>query len=155
MGGRRFATSDDSRNSFILSLITLGEGWHNNHHRYMSSTRQGFYWWELDITYYILKALSWTGFIWDLKPVPASVYREAELRNHQDTLARFSISSVQHEIDLFRRAVPTAAAIALATVQSPAVANQMKNPDGPAVHKNIGELIVPSTQPISAPQPEI
>ena len=155
MGGRRFATSDDSRNSFILSLITLGEGWHNNHHRYMSSTRQGFYWWELDITYYILKALSWTGFIWDLKPVPASVYREAELRNHQDTLARFSMSSVEHEIDLFRRAVPTAAAIALATVQSPAVADQMKKVDGPAVHKNIGELIVPSTQPISAPQPEI
>ena len=87
--------------------------------------------------------------------MPASVYREAELRNHQDTLARFSMSSVQHEIDLFRRAVPTAAAIALATVQSPAVADQMKKVDGPAVHKNIGELIVPSTQPISAPQPEI
>ena len=45
MGNRRFETSDDSRNSFILSLVTLGEGWHNNHHRYMSATRQGFYWW--------------------------------------------------------------------------------------------------------------
>lgn len=78
MGNRRFATNDDSRNSFILSLITLGEGWHNNHHRYMSSTRQGFYWWEIDITYYLLKLLSWTGFIWDLKSVPASVYREAK-----------------------------------------------------------------------------
>jgi stearoyl-CoA desaturase (Delta-9 desaturase) len=54
-------------------LITLGEGWHNNHHHYPSSTRQGFYWWEIDITYYLLKAMSWLGIIWDLKPVPVSV----------------------------------------------------------------------------------
>ncbi|HEX7630803.1 MAG TPA: acyl-CoA desaturase [Lacunisphaera sp.] len=77
-GNRRFATSDDSRNSLILSLITLGEGWHNNHHRYMSATRQGFYWWELDVTYHLLKMLSWTGLIWGFKEVPASIYHEAE-----------------------------------------------------------------------------
>jgi stearoyl-CoA desaturase (delta-9 desaturase) len=76
-GKRRFATSDDSRNSWILTLITLGEGWHNNHHRYQATVRQGFYWWEFDPTYYFLKALSWTGLIWGLKPVPASVYEEA------------------------------------------------------------------------------
>ena len=70
-GSRRFETDDDSRNSLLLALITLGEGWHNNHHRYMSAARQGFYWWEIDITYYLLKALSWTGLIWDLRPVPA------------------------------------------------------------------------------------
>src|SRR5258708_6631236 len=79
MGRRRFKTEDDSRNSFILALITLGEGWHNNHHRYQSSTRNGFYWWEIDITYYGLKFLSWTGFIWDFKPVPESVLREGQL----------------------------------------------------------------------------
>ena len=78
-GNRRFATSDDSRNSFILALITLGEGWHNNHHRYQSSTRNGFYWWEIDPTYYGLKLLSYTGFIRGLKPVPKSVYEEANL----------------------------------------------------------------------------
>ncbi len=72
-GKRRYATTDDSRNNFILALITLGEGWHNNHHRYPASTRQGFYWWEVDITYYGLKALSWTGLIWDLNPVPEKV----------------------------------------------------------------------------------
>jgi stearoyl-CoA desaturase (delta-9 desaturase) len=74
VGSRRFDTDDDSRNSLFLALITLGEGWHNNHHRYMSSARQGFYWWEIDITYYTLKMLSWTGLIWDLRPVPASAY---------------------------------------------------------------------------------
>jgi len=77
-GGRRFATHDDSRNNLLLALITLGEGWHNNHHRFMSAARQGFYWWEFDPTYYALKALAWTGLIWDLRPVPASVYAEAE-----------------------------------------------------------------------------
>lgn len=77
-GQRRFQTTDDSRNSLLLALITLGEGWHNNHHRYMGATRQGFYWWEIDVTYYLLKGLSWTGVIWDLKPVPRSVYEEAE-----------------------------------------------------------------------------
>lgn len=77
VGRRRFATEDDSRNSLLLALITLGEGWHNNHHRFMGSVRQGFYWWEFDATYYLLKALSWTGLVWGLKPVPASVYEEA------------------------------------------------------------------------------
>lgn len=76
-GRRRFETGDDSRNSFVLALITLGEGWHNNHHRFMGAARQGFYWWEFDPTYYALKALSWTGLIWNLKPVPRGVYEEA------------------------------------------------------------------------------
>ena len=74
LGKRRYETEDNSRNSFLLALITLGEGWHNNHHRYMTATRQGFYWWEIDISYYCLKALSWTGIIWNLKPVPLAAY---------------------------------------------------------------------------------
>ena len=77
-GGRRFQTGDDSRNSLALALITLGEGWHNNHHRYMGAARQGFYWWELDPTYYGLRLLASIGLIWDLKPVPAQVYEEAK-----------------------------------------------------------------------------
>ena len=75
-GKRPFETEDDSRNNFWLALLTLGEGWHNNHHRYMGAARQGFHWWEIDPTYYGLKILSWLGIIWDLKPVPASVYRQ-------------------------------------------------------------------------------
>ena len=88
IGNRRFATRDDSRNSLFLALITLGEGWHNNHHRFMGSVRQGFYWWEFDVTYYALKALSWTGLIWNLKPVPASVYEEARTQSAQAATAR-------------------------------------------------------------------
>ena len=69
-GSRRYKTTDDSRNNFLLALITLGEGWHNNHHHYCNSTRQGFFWWEIDITYYTLKGLEKLGLVWDLKPVP-------------------------------------------------------------------------------------
>lgn len=76
-GKRRFETTDDSRNSLLLAMITLGEGWHNNHHRYAHSARQGFYWWEIDISYYTLKLMSWMGLIWDLKRVPQAVYAEA------------------------------------------------------------------------------
>ncbi len=80
LGRQRFSTKDDSRNSLLLALITLGEGWHNNHHRYMSSTRNGFYWYEIDPTYYGLKLLSWTGFISGLKPVPIAVLEEGRRR---------------------------------------------------------------------------
>ncbi|MEO5510952.1 MAG: acyl-CoA desaturase [Longimicrobiales bacterium] len=73
LGTRRYETDDDSRNSFVLALITLGEGWHNNHHRYPGATRQGFYWWEIDITYYGLVVLSWLRIIRDLRPVPRRV----------------------------------------------------------------------------------
>jgi stearoyl-CoA desaturase (delta-9 desaturase) len=73
IGGRRYQTRDDSRNNFFLALLTFGEGWHNNHHFYPGSTRQGFYWWEVDITYYLLVALSWTGLVWDLRSPPTHV----------------------------------------------------------------------------------
>jgi len=72
-GRKRYRTGDESRNNWLLALLTLGEGWHNNHHHYPSAARQGFYWWEIDITYYVLKVLSWLGIIWDLKTVPLSV----------------------------------------------------------------------------------
>lgn len=78
-GSKRYETGDDSRNNFFLALITLGEGWHNNHHRYMLSARQGFRWWEIDITYYILKLLSLFGIVRDLRPVPADIVAEPRL----------------------------------------------------------------------------
>jgi stearoyl-CoA desaturase (delta-9 desaturase) len=73
IGRKRYETQDESGNSFLLALITLGEGWHNNHHHYPAAVRQGFYWWEIDLTYYVLVLLSWTGLIWDLRPVPAHI----------------------------------------------------------------------------------
>ncbi len=78
-GKRRYETADQSRNSLLLALVTLGEGWHNNHHHYPTSTRQGFFWWEIDITYYLLRVLAWTGLIWDLRGVPERI-RNAEPR---------------------------------------------------------------------------
>ena len=72
-GHRRFATEDDSRNNAWVALLTLGEGWHNNHHHYPSAARQGFYPWEIDPTYYILRGLERLGLVWELRGVPPHV----------------------------------------------------------------------------------
>jgi stearoyl-CoA desaturase (delta-9 desaturase) len=72
-GRRRYRTEDDSRNNPVLAVITFGEGWHNNHHHYQVSARQGFFWWEIDATYYILRAFSLVGLVWDLHGVPDHV----------------------------------------------------------------------------------
>lgn len=74
-GTRRYVTGDDSRNNWWLALITLGEGWHNNHHAYQRSTRQGFRWWEVDPTFYALALLSWTRIVWDLGAPPRDLVR--------------------------------------------------------------------------------
>ena len=78
-GRRRYSTPDDSRNNWWLALITFGEGWHNNHHRCQYSERQGFYWWEVDLTHYALVALSGLGLVWDLRAPAREVYGEAGL----------------------------------------------------------------------------
>ena len=77
-GTRRFRTRDDSRNNLWLALLTFGEGWHNTHHFFPGSARQGFRWWEVDITYYVLRLMAALGLVRDLKPVPAWVLARAE-----------------------------------------------------------------------------
>jgi stearoyl-CoA desaturase (delta-9 desaturase) len=72
-GRRRYATGEGSRNSWLLAVITTGEGWHNNHHHYPSAVRQGFRWWEIDVTYYLLRAMALVGLVWDLRRPPADV----------------------------------------------------------------------------------
>jgi len=79
-GKRRYATTDESRNNFWIALATLGEGWHNNHHHYPGSARQGFYWWEIDLTYYGLKLLAMLGLIWDLRSVPHSIRESRKIK---------------------------------------------------------------------------
>jgi stearoyl-CoA desaturase (delta-9 desaturase) len=79
-GSRRYPTDEHSRNNGWLALLTFGEGWHNNHHYCPGACRQGFFWWEIDLTYYGLKALSWLGIIWDLHPVPDRAYRHQQER---------------------------------------------------------------------------
>lgn len=140
MGRRRFKTTDDSRNSFILAMITLGEGWHNNHHRYQSSTRNGFYWWEIDITYYGLKAMSFTRFIWGLKPVPKSIMEEAARADHAASIAASQKAAHVHpEYSSLKKVVPAAAAIAVATATA-AQSALPKKAEGPAIHKDVTEL---------------
>jgi len=87
IGKQRYESGDESKNSLVLALLTLGEGWHNNHHYYDSTVRQGFFWWEIDITYYILKMLSWVGLVWDLKPVPDHI-KHSKNREEARQLAR-------------------------------------------------------------------
>lgn len=60
----------------LVPILALGEGWHNNHHRYSGSVRQGFTWYEIDVTYYILKCLSWFNVVYDLKPIPKHILEE-------------------------------------------------------------------------------
>jgi len=137
MGKRRYQTEDDSRNSFILALITLGEGWHNNHHRYQSATRNGFYWWEIDPTYYLLKGLSWTGLIWGLKAVPKSVLAEGAHADHHDSVAAATRAVHVHpEYMSLRRVLPTAAAIAVATVNA-AHPIHSRHPAGQEIHREL------------------
>ena len=76
-GKRRFDTRDDSRNNLWLALLTFGEGWHNNHHFFPGTARQGFRWWEIDLTWYGLRLLALLGLVRDLKPVPAWVLAKA------------------------------------------------------------------------------
>ena len=72
-GSRRYQTRDHSRNNLLIALLTLGEGWHNNHHHFPGSAKQGFYWWEIDFTFYGLKLLAAMGIIWNVKRVPLHV----------------------------------------------------------------------------------
>lgn len=86
-GKRRFETPDDSRNNWLLALLTCGEGWHNNHHHYPTAARQGFYWWEIDFTYYGLVILSKLGLIWDLKKVPQHILQKGRVSNPAEAAA--------------------------------------------------------------------
>ena len=82
LGSQRYRTGDDSKNSLFLALITLGEGWHNNHHHYANTVRQGFRWWEIDVSYYLIWCYAKLGLVWDLKQVPRHLLQDGrEERN--------------------------------------------------------------------------
>src|SRR6185436_9518581 len=78
-GSRRYKTTDTSRNNFLLALLTLGEGWHNNHHYHANTANQGWFWWEVDVSFYVLKVFSWLGLVWDLR-LPGDTVRLAYLK---------------------------------------------------------------------------
>jgi len=113
-GSRRYVTGDDSRNNPLLALLTMGEGWHNNHHACPSSARQGFRWWEVDATFYLLRLLAALRIVHDLKPPPARVLNNKQQlgarivqRTAEQLAARFdpehiaaAIAAALHAIDL-------------------------------------------------------
>ena len=121
-GCKRYVTGDNSRNNWLLAIFTMGEGWHNNHHAYQSSVRQGFKWWEFDPTYYLLRALSWTGLVWDLKTPPEPV-----LRNEQRLGAKV-INRAAEELAARFNSERIAAAIA-AALHTPELSALQDDPD--------------------------
>jgi len=86
-GRRVYPTDDDSRNSMLIALVTMGEGWHNNHHYFPSNESQGLEWWQIDMSHYVLKTLSWFGIVWDLKRVPERLIQGRKIKN-QDKIAK-------------------------------------------------------------------
>ena len=88
-GRRRYVTTDTSRNSFVLALLTFGEGWHNNHHYYQSAANQGFFWWEIDLSYYVLKLLSRVGLVTELRTPPAHVLADNRIRDGHADIGMF------------------------------------------------------------------
>ena len=78
-GSRRFETVDESRNNPVTAFFAVGEGWHNNHHRYQRAARNGFYWWEFDPTWYVIRAMKAVGLVWDVQAVPKRIYEEARV----------------------------------------------------------------------------
>jgi stearoyl-CoA desaturase (delta-9 desaturase) len=91
-GRRRYVTTDTSRNSFVLALLTFGEGWHNNHHYYQSSANQGFFWWEIDVSYYVIKLLQLVGLVHDVRTPPAHVLASNRLRDGHADIGMFQAS---------------------------------------------------------------
>ena len=91
-GKQRYVTGDDSRNNWWLAIITMGEGWHNNHHAYQRAARQGFRWYEVDFTFYILTAMSWVGLVWDLGKPPVEVVR------NERPLGRATVEKIARQI---------------------------------------------------------
>ncbi len=102
-GSRRYLTADTSRNNFLLALLTFGEGWHNNHHASQSTAKQGWFWWEVDLTFACLRVLSWFGLVWDLRlPRPeakdAHLHYTPEQRRQLKAESRFGMHLPQRPV---------------------------------------------------------
>jgi stearoyl-CoA desaturase (delta-9 desaturase) len=96
-GTRRFRTMDESRNNWWTAIFAAGEGWHNNHHRYQRAARNGFYWYEFDPTWYVIRTMGWLGLAWDIQPVPERIYREAEATARMDATTLSAVPAPEPE----------------------------------------------------------
>jgi stearoyl-CoA desaturase (delta-9 desaturase) len=144
IGRQRYVTGDQSRNNWLLALLTMGEGWHNNHHAYQASVRQGFRWWECDPTYYALRVLAWLGIVWDLHLPPQAVIKgEHRLGRFvidkvaSQLAASFPINQIAHDVhEVLARAPGWAdvkARIASARSQTEAFWNEIDLPQVPSL----------------------
>lgn len=108
-GSRRFETQDESRNNPITAFLAVGEGWHNNHHRYQRAARNGFYWWEFDVTWYVIRAMAAIGLAWDVQRVPQRIYDEARAVKAKRTAAAVPsiIDAVPMALELAEDIEPT------------------------------------------------
>ncbi len=129
-GKKRYVTGDDSRNNWVLAFFTMGEGWHNNHHAYQASARQGFRWYEYDFTYYILLGLKRLGLVYDLEMPPQSVLNNehkltARVINKAaaDLVASFDVEQIAAHVRASLPHIPDAAELQakLASLQLPHV----------------------------------
>lgn len=153
-GSRHFRSDDDSRNNVLVGILALGEGWHNNHHAFQTSARHGLFWWQIDVSYILIKSLSVLGLTWDIKVpkvedmkarmidtsrnltfqvVPKSVAEEAAYAAHVASTAH------AHDFSSLKKVVPAAAAIAVATATA-AQATLPKKADAPAIQRDLTEL---------------
>jgi stearoyl-CoA desaturase (delta-9 desaturase) len=113
-GSKRYLTGDESRNNALLAVITMGEGWHNNHHAYQYAARQGFRWWEWDPTYYLLRGLEKIGLVWDLRMPPPAVLANEHLlpprvveRSAERLAAAFSVEAIARSVQEAYAATPS------------------------------------------------
>ena len=97
-GSRRFDTIDESRNNPFTAVFAVGEGWHNNHHRYQRAARNGFYWWEFDPTWYVIRTMAALGWVWNIQPVPERIYAEARAVKAQRLRAPAASITVRREV---------------------------------------------------------
>ena len=146
IGRQRYVTGDRSKNNWLLALLTMGEGWHNNHHAYQASARQGFRWWDYDPTFYALRVLSWLGIVWDLHlPPPAVVKGEHRLgrlvidKVATQLAASFPVNQIAREVqDALARApgwVDLKACITSAQTQAATFWNEIDLPQVPTLEE--------------------
>jgi stearoyl-CoA desaturase (delta-9 desaturase) len=130
MGRRRYATTDTSRNSALIALWTGGEGWHNNHHYFQASARNGFFWWEYDPTYYGLKVLSWFRIVRDLKVPPERVLASSRVRRGEFDMGMFKAHWAR-----------ASAALHAARTNEPQLAMEAVEAEGPTRREQLEEKI--------------
>ena len=135
VGTRRYATADSSRNNAFIAFVTLGEGWHNNHHHLQSSCRQGFKWWEFDVTFYVLKVLSWLRIVRDIKKPNAKAMNTALISE-----GAFDIGMYEYHMDkaMTRVAAATAACTGRADLEEARLEFTMRADDALAAARELG-----------------